>query len=53
MFDDARFYARLAEDSRAYGRPVCTDSTMYIALSALSFDDDLLTAMERGDEYLI
>ena len=53
MFDDARFYNRLAEDSRSYGRAKCTDSAMYLAISRLDFNDDLLVAMESADDYLI
>ena len=53
MFDDARFYSRLAEDSRSYGRVSSEESHMYLLISALDFDDDLLAAMERGDEWLV
>ena len=53
MFDDARFYNRLAEDSGSYGKAKCTDSAMYIAISALDFDDDLLAAMDDADAYLL
>lgn len=53
MFEDARFYNRLAEDSKSYGRAKCSDSPMYIAISALDFDDDLLDAMETAEGYLL
>ena len=53
MFDDARFYGKLAEDSKSYGKARCSDSAMYIAISALDFDDDLLAAMENADAYLL
>lgn len=53
MFDDARFYGKLAENSRCYGKLRCDDCTMYIRISALDTDDDLLAAMEKADEYLI
>lgn len=53
MFDDARFYNRLAENSRSYGRARCSDSAMFVAISQLDFDDDLLAAMESEEEYLI
>ena len=53
MFDDARFYSRMAEDSRCYGRVKSDESHMFLMISALDFDDDLLNAMEHGDDYLI
>lgn len=53
MFDDARFYNRLAENSRSYGRARCSDSAMFVAISQLDFDDDLLAAMESEEDYLI
>ncbi|MBQ9679620.1 MAG: hypothetical protein IJV48_02925 [Ruminococcus sp.] len=53
MFDDARFYTKLAENSKSYGRAKCSDSTLFLAVSQLDFDDDLLTAMDREEEYLI
>ena len=53
MFDDARFYSRLAENSRSYGKPNCDDCAMFIKISALDTDDDLLAAMDRADEFLI
>ena len=53
MFDDSRFYNRLAENSRSYGRAKCSDSAMFLAISQLDFDDDLLTAMESEEDYLI
>lgn len=52
MFEDARFYNRLAENSKSYGRAKCSDSPMYIAISALDFDDDLLDAMQNAERYL-
>ena len=53
MFDDARFYSRLAEDSASYGKVSSDESRMYLRISALDFDDDLLSAMEKEDEYLL
>ena len=53
MFDDARFYAKLAENTRAFGKVRCNDSALYIAISALDTDDDLLAAMERCDDFLL
>ncbi len=53
MFDDARFYNRLAENSRSFGHAKCSDSAMFLAISALDFDDDLLAAMESADDYLL
>ena len=53
MFDDARFYSRLAENSRSYGKARCSDSAMFLKISELDFDDDLLAAMENADEYLL
>ena len=53
MFDDARFYNSLAQDSQSYGRARCADSAMYIAISALDFADDLLDAMENSGAYLL
>ena len=53
MFDDARFYNSLAEDSKSFGRVKCKDSAMYIAISALDFDNDLLDAMDDADTYLL
>ena len=53
MFDDARFYNSLAESSESYGKAKCSDSPMYIAISALDFDEDLLAAMENADLYLL
>ena len=53
MFDDARFYSKLAEDSRSYGKAKCSESAMYLAISRLDFEDDLLAAMENSEEYLI
>ena len=53
MFDDARFYNRLAEDSQSYGYAKCSDSAMFLAISRLEFDDDLLDVIENSDDYLI
>ena len=53
MFDDARFYGRLAENSRSYGRAECSDSAMFIAISELDFEDDLLDAMDNAEAYLL
>ena len=52
MFDDARFYCRLAEDSQSYGKANCNDSAMFLAISKLDFEDDLLDAMDN-DDYLL
>ena len=53
MFDDARFYSRLAEDSYSYGKASSSDSPMFIMISAIDFDDDLLSAIDRADEFLL
>ena len=53
MFDDARFYCRLAEDSQSYGKAKCNDSAMFLAISKLDFDDDLLDAMDNAEGYLL
>ena len=53
MFDDARFYSMLAQNSRSYGIVHSDDAYMYLRISALNFDDDLLSAMEEVDDYLI
>ncbi len=53
MFDDARFYGRLAENSKSYGKVSCTDSAMFLSISRLDFEDDLLSAMEKADDYLL
>lgn len=53
MFDDARFYSRLAENSRSYGKVRCSDCALYLKISALDTDDDLLAAMEKAEEFLI
>ncbi len=53
MFDDARFYCRLAENTRSYGKARCTDSAMFLAISKLDFEDDLLSAMDRAEDYLL
>lgn len=52
MFEDARFYSRLAEDRESYGKVKCADSPMYLAISELDMDDDLLTAMEDAEFWL-
>ena len=53
MFDDARFYCRLAEDSGSYGKAECSDSAMFLSISKLDFEDDLLDAMDNADDYLL
>lgn len=53
MFDDARFYNSLAENSASYGKADCSDSAMFLAISKLDFEDDLLAAMDRAEEYLL
>ena len=53
MFDDARFYSRLAENSKCYGKVSSDESRMFLTISALDFDDDLLAAMDKADDYLL
>lgn len=53
MFDDARFYNRLAEDSASYGRVKCSDSAMFLSIGKLELDDDLLSAIDEGECWLI
>ena len=53
MFDDARFYNELAQDSNSYGKAKCTESAMFLAISRLDFDDDLLKAMDEAEDYLL
>ena len=53
MFDDARFYSRLAEDTKSYGKVKCSDCAMFINISALDMDDDLLEAVENAESWLI
>lgn len=53
MFDDARFYCRLAENSRSYGYADCSDSPMIVSACPKDFENDLLCAMERTEEYLV
>ena len=53
MFDDARFYGKLAENSRTYGKISCNDCAMFLRISALDTDDDLLAAIDRAEEFLI
>ena len=53
MFDDARFYNSLAQDSKSYGKARCSDCAMFLAISALDFDDDLLDVMDNADAYLL
>ena len=53
MFDDARFYSKLAENSRAYGKVRCNDCAMYLKISALDTDDDLLAAIEKAEDFLL
>lgn len=53
MFDDAGFYSKLAENSRSYGKVRCSDCAMYLKISALDTDDDLLAAMDKMDEFLL
>jgi len=53
MFDDARFYCKLAESSSSYGKVRADESRMFLTISELDFDDDLLCAIERGEEYLV
>lgn len=53
MFDDARFYCRLAEDSQSYGKADCKDSALFLAISKLDFEDDLLDVMDNAEGYLL
>ncbi len=53
MFDDARFYFRLAEDSGSYGKADCDDSAMFLTISKLDFEDDLLDVMDNAEDYLL
>lgn len=53
MFDDVLFYARLRENAASYGKVRSDESRMYLAISALDFDDDLLAAIDRADDYLL
>jgi len=53
MFDDAGFYLKLAESSQSFGKAKCSDSAMFLKISNLDFDDDLLTAIDRAEDYLI
>ena len=53
MFEDARFYNRLAEDKKSYGKAKCSDSAMFITISALDMDDDLLAAIDEAESWLI
>ena len=53
MFDDARFYSKLADSSESYGKAKCSDSAMFLAISRLDFEDDLIDAMDNGEDYLL
>lgn len=53
MFDDARFYSRLAEDSRSYGYVSSSDCSSRYTFKPQDSDDDLLSAMDRAEEYLL
>ena len=53
MFDDAKFYDTLAKDKKSYGKVKCSDSAMFINISALDMDDDLLVAIEKAESWLI
>lgn len=53
MFDNARFYLRLKGNANSYGKVRSDESRMYLSISALDFDDDLLSAIDRADEYLL
>lgn len=53
MFDDAGFYSRMAQDAASYGKVRSDESRMYLAISALDFNDDLLSAIDRADDYLL
>lgn len=53
MFDDARFYSKLAEDSRSYGYVSSSDCSTRYTFKPQDSDDDLLSAMDRAEEYLI
>lgn len=53
MFDDAIFYCRLAEDPKSYGIESCTESRLYLKISELDVDNDLLDFMESMDDCLL
>ncbi len=53
MFDDAKFYSKLAESSKSYGKAKCSDSAMFLAISQLDFDDDLIDVMDNAEAYLL
>ena len=53
MFDDARFYNNLAENSKCYGKVNCCDTAVYLAISQLDFDNDLLNAIDSAEDYLL
>ena len=53
MFDDARFYSKLAEDSRSYGYVSCSDCSSRYTFKPQDCEDDLLTAMDSAEEYLV
>lgn len=53
MFDDARFYNKLAENSKSYGKARCADNAMYLQISRLDFDNDLLSAIDKAEDYLL
>lgn len=53
MFDDAKFYADLAQNAASYGKVRSDESRMFLKLSALDFNDDLLSAIECADDYLL
>ena len=50
MFDDARFYCRLAEDPKSYGIESCRESRLYLKISELDVNDDLLDFIESIDK---
>ena len=53
MFDDAKFYDTLAKDKKSYGKPKCSDSAMFINISALDMEDDLPDAIENAESWLL
>lgn len=43
----------MAQDAASYGKVRSDESRMYLAISALDFNDDLLSAIDRADDYLL
>ena len=53
MFDDASFYAKLRENAGSYGKVRSDESRMYLSISRLDFEDDLLCAIDHAEDYLL